>query len=99
MGTGRLGMQRTVWVDLRRAYPVEGPAAPPRLDEQTINLTQECPGVLHSWHRSTTGEWYGLVSFAVMFGNLNLSNGLQLDGQLVPAAALRPRTYGAARRK
>jgi len=27
--------------------------------------------MLHSWHRATTGEWYGLVSFAAMFANLN----------------------------
>ena len=46
------------------------------------------PGVLHAWYRSTTGEWYGLVSFSIMYANRNPSTGLQLEDQLVPADSL-----------
>ena len=40
------------------------------------------------------GRWYGLVSFAVPYLGLVSSVGLELTDQLVPAEALRPRTYG-----
>jgi hypothetical protein len=46
----------------------------------------------------STGEWLGLVSFAVPYVGLIPSEGLQLVDQLVPAEALRPRTYGSSRR-
>jgi hypothetical protein len=29
--------------------------------------------VLHLWHRSTTGDWYGLVSYSIMYANRNPS--------------------------
>ena len=55
--------------------------------------------MLHAWYRSTTGEWYGLVSFSIMYANRNPSIDLQLEDQLVPADSLRPRSYGADRRR
>ena len=58
------------------------------------------PGGAAAWYRSTTGEWYGLVSFSIMYVNRNPSTGLQLEDQLMPADSLRPRrSYGADRRR
>ena len=46
-----------------------------------------------------TVKWFGLVSFSVLYVSGIPSTGLELDNQLIPAEALRPRTYGAERRR
>jgi len=94
-------LNRPVWVTLARIYPLNtGPRPRFHYAQLAIDLSeQEVPGVLHAWYRSTTGEWYGLVSFSIMYANRNPSTGLQLEDQLVPADSLRPRSYGADRRR
>jgi hypothetical protein len=98
VGANAPRMQKPVWVDLRMAFPAGSDTPPPRWNQQTINLTEESAGILSGWQRSSTGEWFGVVSFTVMYSDLNPSTGLELTDQLVPAEALRPRVYGAARR-
>ena len=93
-------LNRPVWVTLARIYPLNtGPRPRFHYAQLAIDLSeQEVPGVLHAWYRSTTGEWYGLVSFSIMYAARNPSTGLQLEDQLVPAHSLRPRSYGPDRR-
>ena len=55
--------------------------------------------MLTGWYRGSDGRWYGLVSFAVPYLGLVSSLGLELADQLVPATALRPRTYGRYRKE
>jgi len=62
-----------------------------------LNLTQEVHGVLNGWHKGADGRWYGVVSFSVPYLGLVPSVGLQVTDQLVPAEALRPRSYGGSR--
>ena len=38
-------------------------------------------------------------SFTILYAGATRTPGLQLDNQLVPAEALRPRKYGAERRR
>jgi hypothetical protein len=75
---------------------------PPRQfhhDDHTITITGDAPGELHAWYRTTTGDWLGLVSFSILYASGNPSAGLCLTDQLVAAEALRPRVYGADRRR
>jgi hypothetical protein len=69
------------------------PDTPAYRHGQALHLVQEVSGVLTAWYRGSDGRWYGLVSFAVPYLGLVPSVGLELTNQLVPADALRPRTY------
>lgn len=91
---------RPVWVKLTLVYPQM--TFPPRQfhhDDHTITITGDAPGELHAWYRTTTGDWLGLVSFSILYASGNPSAGLCLTDQLVAAEALRPRVYGADRRR
>lgn len=48
--------------------------------------------------RARTGERFRLVSFSVLYASGIPSTGLELNNQLIPAEALRPRSHGAERR-
>ncbi len=61
-------------------------------------MAQEVLGLLTGLYRGSDGRWYGLVSFAVPYLGLMPSIGLERTDQLVPADALRPRTYGGYRK-
>ena len=91
-------MHRLVWVNLEVVFRrTQFPPATFRWDERTLNPSGETHGVLHGWYRATSGDWYGLVSYAVPYAG-PLGPELDLTDQLVPAAALRPRLYGRERR-
>lgn len=93
-------LNRPVWVKLPLIF--RQTTFPPRQfrhDARTLVVTDDAPGELHGWYRATTGEWFGLVSFSVLYASGIPSSGLRLADQLVPADALRPRTYGAERRR
>ena len=89
-------MRRPVWVSLRVLFGPQ-PSQPAYRHGQALALIQEVGGVLTGWHRGSEGRWYGMVSFAVPYLGLRSSAGLELTDQLVPADALRPRTYGKYR--
>lgn len=89
---------RPVWVRLDTVYrQLNFPPRPPPRGTPVLQVRGEVPGKLHDWLRTSTGEWLGLVSFSVPYAELLPSEGLQLVDQLVPAEALRPRTYGSYR--
>ena len=93
-------LNRPVWVRLDGIYRQLN--FPPKLrlgDKMALNCRGEVPGALHDWLRMSTGEWLGLVSFSVPYIGLIPSEGLRLVDQLIPAEALRPRTYGSSRRR
>ncbi|MCO1659195.1 hypothetical protein [Pseudonocardia humida] len=69
-----------------------------RWDDRTLDVSGEVRGTLHGWFRAATGEWYGLVSYAIPYAHAEITGQLQLEDQLVPADALRPRLYGRERR-
>lgn len=93
-------MHRLVWVDLGVVFRrTRFPPAQFRWDDRTLNPSGEAHGVLHGWYRATSGEWYGVVSYAVPYAGSPPSRQLELADQLVPAAALRPRLYGRDRRR
>jgi hypothetical protein len=89
-------VRRPVWVSLRLLYGPQ-PERPTFRHGQALDLAQEVSGLLTGWYRGSDGRWYGLVSFAVPYLGLVPSVGLELTDQLVPADALRPRTYGRYR--
>ena len=91
-------MRRPVWVSLRTLYGPQ-PDTPAHRHGQALDLTQEVSGLLTGWCRGSDGRWYGLVSFAVPYLGLVPSVELELTDQLVPADALRPRTYPGRQRK
>jgi hypothetical protein len=62
---------------------------------QRPGTTAETPGDLLQWLRSGTGEWLGLVTYQ-MPPFAERKQKLWPERQLVPAHALRPRSYGAA---
>lgn len=91
---------RPVWIKLALVYPqLTFPPRRFRHDDRSIVVTDEAPGDLHAWYRTTAGDWLGLVSFSVLYASGIPSDGLRLNDQLVAAQALRPRVYGASRRK
>ena len=93
--TGARRLNRPVWVKLSVLYrQIRFLPAQLRGDARTLDVTGEAPGALHRWYRSTTGEWYGLVSYTITHAAPAQTEPLRLDDQLVPAEALRPRTYG-----
>jgi len=89
--------RRPVWVALRVCYGLQ-PGASVFRHGQALDLGQEVSGVLAGWYRGSDGRWYGLVSFAVPYLGLVASGELDLTDQLVPADALRPRSYGSYRK-
>lgn len=92
-------LNRPVWVKL--SIVLRQTLYPPgrfRWDDRTLEVSGEVWGTLHGWYRATTGEWYGLVPYAITYAHAEVTGQLQLDDQLVPAEALRPRTYGRERR-
>jgi hypothetical protein len=96
----RRRLNRPVWVKLSLVHrQTRFPPARFRWDDRTVDTAGEAPGTLHGWYRSTTGEWYGLVSYAVRYADRPPPAELELADQLVPAEALRPRTYGRERRQ
>ena len=89
-----------VWVDLAVVFRrTQFPPARFRWDDRTIDPAGQAHGVLHGWYRATSGEWYGVVSYAVPYAGPSSPHRLELIDQLVPAAALRPRLYGRDRRR
>jgi hypothetical protein len=95
----RRRLNRPVWVKLSLVHrQTRFPAARFRWDDRTVDVSGEASGTLHGWYRSTTGEWFGLVSYTVRYADAARPSALQLDDQLVPAEALRPRSYGRERR-
>ena len=89
-----MDMHRPVWVKLAalsiRRPDARAPEQPPR---NSLDMTAETSGLLQQWLRTSTGEWIGIVDYEVPFAN-NERKPLWLEGQLVPAYALRPRKYG-----
>jgi hypothetical protein len=90
-------MRRPVWVSLPALYGPQ-PDKPRFRHGHALHLVQEVSGALTGWYRGSDGRWYGLVNFAVPYLGLVPSIGLELTDQLVPADALRPRTYPGSRR-
>src|SRR3954462_3944652 len=96
----RRRLNRPVWVKLSLVHrQTRFPPARFRWDDRTVEVAGEAPGTLHGWYRSTTGEWFGLVSYAGRYADRPPPAELELTDQLVPAEALRPRTYGRERRQ
>ncbi|WP_214402279.1 hypothetical protein [Pseudonocardia lacus] len=95
----RRRLNRPVWVDLSVVFRQTCyPPARFRWDDRTLDVSREVWGTLHGWYRASTGEWFGLVSYAVAYADVQVERQLTLDDQLVPAEALRPRLYGRERR-
>ena len=90
-------VRRPVWVSLPVLYGPQ-PDTPAFRHGQALDLGREVDGVLTGWYRGCDGRWYGLVTFAVPYLGLVPSVGLELADQLVPADALRPRSYGSHRK-
>jgi hypothetical protein len=96
----RRRLNRPVWVKLSLTHrQTRFPPARFRWDDRTVDVSGEAAGTLHGWYRSTTGEWFGLVSYALRYADRAVAAELHLVDQLVPAEALRPRTYGRERRQ
>lgn len=93
-------LNRPVWVKLSLVFrQTRFPPARFRPDDRTVDVSGEAPGTLHGWYRATTGEWFGLVSYSIIRTTRRPTDFVQLVDQLVPAEALRPRTYGRDRRR
>jgi len=90
-------VRRPVWVSLRLLYGPQ-PDAPAFCHGEALDLAREVSGLLTGWYRGSDGRWYGLVDFAVPYLGLVPPVELGLTDQLVPAEALRPRTYGRYRK-
>lgn len=95
-------LNKPVWVNLTGLYrlPLDeslGDRLLPKIGTE-LHLDGEVPGTLHEWTRSARGLWLGVVTFALLFAD-DRSQRLDLQQQLVPAYALRPRKvipFGAA---
>lgn len=92
-------LNRQVWVKLPVVFrQTQYPPGRFRWDDRTLDVSGELWGILHDWYRAATGEWYGLVSYGISYAHAEITGQLQLDDQLVPADALRPRLYGREHR-
>ena len=80
---------KPVWGDLGRVYPFGEPLGvfPNGLDLQAV-----VPGVLHHWHRTTTGHWAGWAA-----DKIGGDYGGQRVARWVGAYALDPRREGTTR--
>jgi hypothetical protein len=85
------GLGRPVWVKLVALFLQQGNGVSREKDDDLV-LTGEVPGKLDSWARAGRGEWLGVVSFEV---TTRAGDSSMWERQLVPAYALRPRSYGA----
>jgi hypothetical protein len=85
-GSSRVGLARPVWINLERLFTTEGDT---RADQ--LSLDGEVPGTLHEWHRSSRGEWLGVVSFDIHTGAGETVSFLR---QLLPQDVIRHRSYG-----
>lgn len=90
-GVGDIGLGRPVWVKLEALFIPQGDGIAVEKEDDLI-LTGEVAGKLDSWTRAGRGEWLGVVSFEVMTRG---GESCTWERQLVPAYALRPRSYGA----
>jgi hypothetical protein len=86
------GLGRPVWVKLEALFIQQGNGGVLREKDDDLVLTGEVPGKLDSWARAGRGEWLGVVSFEV---TTRAGDSCTWERQLVPAYALRPRSYGA----
>ncbi|MGV9676380.1 hypothetical protein ACWDSJ_13955 [Nocardia sp. NPDC003482] len=77
-----------VWVRLD-ALCLRDPGTPRHVNGAGVDMTGERPGRLTHWIPAESGEWMGLVSYSIAYGDGRPP--LHLTGQLVPAYALRPR--------
>jgi hypothetical protein len=97
MGDG-MDMRRPVWVKLSLVFP-RRPDAPVPVqlpDPRAVDATAEVPGDLVQWLRTAGGEWLGLVTYQLPFADERHKR-IYLKRQLLPAYALRPRSYGSYR--
>jgi hypothetical protein len=85
------GLGRPVWVKLEALFIQQGNGVSREKDSDLL-LSGEVPGKLDSWARAGRGEWLGVVSFEV---TTRAGDSCTWERQLVPAYALRPRSYGA----
>jgi hypothetical protein len=90
-GVGEIGLGRPVWVKLEGLFLAQAVGVTVEKDDDLI-LTGEVPGKLDSWTRAGRGEWLAVVSFEVQ---TRAGEAQKWERQLVPAYALRPRSYGA----
>jgi hypothetical protein len=90
-GVRAFGLGRPVWVKLEALFIQQGNGVSREKDDDLV-LTGEVPGKLDSWARAGRGEWLGVVSFEV---TTRAGDSCTWERQLVPAYALRPRSYGA----
>ena len=86
-GSSRVGLARPVWINLERLFTSEGDTRADQLDDR-LSLDGEVPGTLHEWHRSSRGEWLGVVSFDIHTGAGETVSFLR---QLLPQDVIRPR--------
>lgn len=87
-------LYRPVWVKLFALF-LRHPAAPmpdklPHVN--ALDTTAEVPGLVLQWLRSGGGEWLAQVSYEIPFAD-GRTKRAHLERQLVPAYALRPRSY------
>jgi hypothetical protein len=84
------GLDRPVWVKLEALFVQQGNSVSREKDDDLV-LSGEVPGKLDSWTQAGRGEWLGEVSFEV---TTRAGESSMWERQLVPAYALRPRSYG-----
>ena len=89
---------RPVWIRLSLilSQSADKPTPEQLPHQDAINTTAEVPGILLHWLRAASGEWLALVTYHLPFAD-GRKQTAYLERQLVPAYALRPRTYGSHR--
>ncbi len=80
---------RPVWVRLD-AIVIRDPGTPEHTNGAGVIMTGERAGLLTHWVPTVAGDWMGRVTFSVQYADGRPD--LVVQGQLVPAYALRPRT-------
>ena len=78
-----------VWVDLQKLFRTATTQTRPLTDG--LDLTGRTRGLLTARHRSSLGDWLGVVTYQLSRADDQAESEL-LQDQLVPFYALRPRT-------
>jgi hypothetical protein len=86
---------KPVWVRLD-ALMIRNPGKPIRQNSAGIDMTGEVPGMLRQWIPTGKGDWMGVVHLTIRY--VDGRQPLNLDRQLVPDYALRPRESGTTER-